>query len=81
MDRPIGRLVERERERDLNGAMIAVVEGEADGAKRAIDAVETEHVALALVGVHVELALLEEVRRQQRFQPRRPPSPPIFFFP
>lgn len=64
---------------NLDGAVVAMVEGEADGAEGAIDAVEAEHVALALVGVGVELALLEELRGEQRLQPWRPPPFAISF--
>ncbi|RWW04117.1 hypothetical protein GW17_00032679 [Ensete ventricosum] len=56
---------------DLDGAMVAVTR-EAEGAEGAVHAVETVHIALALVGVSVQLALHEEARRQQRAQPRRP---------
>lgn len=50
---------------DLDGVVVAVV-GEAEGAERAVDAVEAVHVALALVRVGVHPALHEEARRQQR---------------
>jgi len=52
--------------------VVAVVR-EAEGAERAVHAVEAVHVALALVRVRVDPALDEEARGQQRLQPRRPP--------
>ena len=52
--------------------VVAVVVGEALGAEGAVDAVEAVHVALALVGVRVHLALAEEAGGQQRLEPRRP---------
>jgi hypothetical protein len=53
--------------------VVVAVVGEAEGAERAVHAVEAVHVALALVRVGVDPALHEEARRQQRLQPRRPP--------
>jgi hypothetical protein len=50
---------------DLYGVVVAVVR-EAEGAERAVHAVEAVHVALGLVRVRVDPALHEEVRRQQR---------------
>lgn len=52
--------------------MIPVV-GEAEGAEGAVHTVEAVHVALALMGVRVLLALDEEWGLQQRLQPWRPP--------
>jgi hypothetical protein len=57
---------------DLDGVVVAVAR-EAEGAERAVHAVEAVHVALALVRVGVDPALDEEARAQQRLQPRRPP--------
>ena len=61
-----------ERSAHLDGVVVAVVR-EAEGAERAVHAVEAVHVALALVRVRVDPALDEEARGQQRLQPRRPP--------
>lgn len=48
---------------------------EAERAERPVDAVQAEHVALALVRRRrVRLALAEEAALQQRPQPRRPPE-------
>ncbi|RWW14544.1 hypothetical protein BHE74_00012761 [Ensete ventricosum] len=58
---------------DLGGAVAAVM-GEAEGAEGAVGAVEAVHIAFALVGVRVEIALDEEPRRQQRAQPARAPG-------
>ena len=63
---------EHREETDLDGAMVAVMVGEAEGAEGAVGAVEAVHVALALVRVGVDRALNEEPRRQKRPQPRRP---------
>jgi hypothetical protein len=54
-----------ERSAHLDGVVVAVVR-EAEGAERAVHAVEAVHVALALVRVRVDPALDEEARGQQR---------------
>ncbi|RZS23602.1 hypothetical protein BHM03_00056568 [Ensete ventricosum] len=66
------RAAEHREETDLDGAMVAVMVGETEGAEGAVGAVEAVHVALALVRVGVDRALNEEPRRQKRPQPRRP---------
>ena len=53
--------------------MILVVLSEAEGAESAVHTIQAVHVALALVGMGVHLALNEESLFQQRLQPRRPP--------
>ncbi|RRT53024.1 hypothetical protein B296_00031850 [Ensete ventricosum] len=66
------RAAEHREETDLDGAMVAVMVGETEGAEGAVGAVDAVHVALALVRVGVDRALNEEPRRQKRPQPRRP---------
>lgn len=48
-------------ERNLNSAVVLVVMREAERTERAIDAIETVHVTLALVRIAVCLALHEEL--------------------
>ena len=66
------KYLDSRKERDLNGAVVAVV-GEAEGTEGTIRAVKAVHVALAFVGVGMQLALHEEAGRQQRPEPWRPP--------
>lgn len=56
---------------NLNEAMILVVDG-AVVAQGIAHAVQAEEVALALIGIHMNLARSEVISSQQRFQPWRP---------
>lgn len=51
--------------------MILVVDG-AVGAEGIAHAVQAEEIALALIGIHMNLARNEVISSQQRFQPWRP---------
>lgn len=57
--------------KDLNEAMVLVVDG-AVVAEGIAHAVQAEEVALALIGIHMNLARNEVISSQQRFQPWRP---------
>lgn len=46
---------------------------ETERTERTITAVQAIHIAFALVGICVKLALDEEALSQERLQPRRPP--------
>lgn len=64
---------------DLNMAVI-LVRVEAKRAERSVDAIQAEHVALALVRRRrVRLALAEEAALQQRPQPPRPLHAAVVF--
>lgn len=62
---------QRKSAKDLNEAMILVVDG-AVGAEGIAHAVQAEEIALALIGIHMNLARNEVISSQQRFQPWRP---------